>query len=324
VIRFLARRLAAGLVTLIVASIVIFLATNALPGNVASAVLGRNATPARVAALSAQLKLDRPLVDRYGSWLGGVVQGNLGESAVQLAQGATPASASVGAEIGTPLRNSLVLAVITTLLLIPLSLILGTLSGIKRGMPTDAGISYFTLALAALPEFVLGTFLILIFFSELHLLPPVALIPPGTSPLASPNQLVLPVCTLLGVTTAFCARQIRAGVTQVIRTQYVTMATLDGLPRTRVILLYVLRNSLAPSIQSFAQSITYLLGGIIVVESLFAYPGIGTLLVQAVSTRDIPVVASVTLILAAVYIVINIIADLLVVLVVPKLRSELK
>jgi peptide/nickel transport system permease protein len=322
IIAFLARRLLTGLATLVVASFLIFLATNALPGNVAEHVLGKNATPQLVKSLDRQLHLNRPLLDRYGSWVGGALQGDLGQSAVALAQGAT--SAPVSGLIGTPLRNSAVLALLTIVLLIPLSLLIGTAAAVRAGRPVDYAVSYVSLVLGALPEFVLGTFLILIFFSEFHLLQPVALVPPGESPFADLNSLVLPVLTLLGVSLAFSARQVRAGVIETLRQDYVRMARLGGIRESRVLWRYALRNALAPSVQTFAQSIQYLFGGIIVVEALFAYPGIGSLLVQAVSVQDVTEVQAIAIVLAAIYVLVNIIADLIVVLLVPRLRTGLR
>lgn len=321
VLAFLARRIGAGIATLLVVSFLIFLATNALPGDVAQVVLGKNATPSALANLEHQLGLDHPLLARYWMWLTGIVHGNLGQSAVELAQGAR--SAPVTATVGTPLRNSFVLAALTAILLIPLSLLLGTLAAVRAGRATDYGISYTALATGSLPEFVLGTFLILIFFSELHLLPPVSLIPPGSNPLAYPKELVLPVLTLLGVSAAFCARQVRAGVAEALRQDYVVMARLGGVRERRVVWRFALRNALAPSVQTFAQALQYLLGGIIVVEALFAYPGIGNLLVTEVQTRDVTEVQAIAIVLAAIYIMINIVADLIVVLLVPRLRTSL-
>lgn len=318
---FVARRLAAGLATLFVASLLIFLATTALPGNVAQVVLGKNATPAAVSALESKLHLHESLFAQYGQWLGGVLHGDLGQSAVALAEGTQQ---SVTSLIGTPLRNSLVLALATTLLLIPMSLLLGTLAAVRAGRATDYAVSYTGLVLGALPEFVLGTILILIFFVGLNLLPPLALVPPGSSPLAHPQDLILPVLTLLGVSLAFSARQVRAGVMQALRQDFVRMARLSGLPERRVIWRYAVRNALAPSVQSFAQSLQYLFGGIIVVETLFGYPGIGQALVQAVSVRDVSVVQGIALVIAAIYILINIVADITVVFLVPKLRSGLQ
>ena len=322
VARFVARRVLAGLATLLVASALIFVATNALPGNVAQVVLGRYATPARLQTLQAKLDLNQPLVVRYVHWLGDAVTGNLGQSAVQLANG--QGNASVWPIIRTPLRNSVILALGTIILLIPLSLLAGTAAAVRAGKPTDYVLSYSALIVGSLPEFVVGTFLIAVFFSWLNVLPPVALVPPGASPLSNTKALALPILTLLAVSLAFSARQVRAGVVEALRQDYVTMARLGGVRERKVLLRYALRNALAPSVQTFAQSIQYLFGGIIVVESLFSYPGIGQLLVQSVSERDFTLIQGITLVLAALYIAINIAADLVVVFLVPKLRTSLR
>jgi peptide/nickel transport system permease protein len=319
---FLGRRVGAGILTLLVASLLVFLATNALPGNVAEVLAGRNATPAVISRLDGELKLNEPVLSRYGTWLAGLIQGDFGKSAVAVVESNT--DSSVASQIGTPFRNSLILAGITIVLLVPLALLIGTLSAVNAGRSRDYVASYFTLVLGALPEFVLGTLLIVVFFSLLNWLPPVSLIPPGSSPLAHVNELVLPVLTLLGVSLAFCARQVRAGVLTVLGEEYVTMARLSGVREARVIMRYALRNAVAPSIQTFAQAFQYLFGGIIVVETLFAYPGVGQALVQAVSVRDVTVVQAIAVVLAATYIAINIAADLLVVLVVPRLRTGLR
>jgi peptide/nickel transport system permease protein len=316
---FVTRRLLAGLATLFVASVLTFAATNALPGNAVAVVLGKHATPSLVATVGRQLHLTGPLIPRYLQWVGDILHGNLGLSSAALVQGY---QRPVSGLIGGPLLNSFILASITMLLLVPSSLLLGTVAAVRANRAADYAASYSELALGALPEFVLGTFLILIFFSELHLLPPVALVPPGASPLADPEALVLPILTLLGVAVAFCARQVRAGVITALRQDYVTTARLNGVPEHRVLWRYALRNALAPSVQSFAQALQYLFGGIIVVESLFAYPGIGSLLVQAVLNRDLTEVQSIAIVLAALYIAVNVAADLIVVLLVPKLRAS--
>lgn len=322
VARFVGRRLLAGLATLLVASALIFVATNALPGDVAQVVLGRYATPSRLETLRAKLDLNQPLVVRYVHWLGDAVTGNLGQSAVQLANG--QGNSPVWQMIKTPLRNSAILALFTVILLIPLSLLAGTAAAVRASRPTDYVLSYSALIVGALPEFVVGTFLIAVFFSWLNLLPPVALVPPGASPLGNTKALVLPVLTLLAVSLAFSARQVRAGVVEALSQDYVTMARLGGMRERRVLVRYALRNALAPSVQTFAQSIQYLFGGIIVVESLFSYPGIGQLLVQAVSERDFTLIQGITLVLATLYIAINILADVVVVFLVPKLRTSLR
>src|SRR5579875_1453636 len=226
-VRFLVTRIVGGVGTLLVASVLIFLATNALPGNVAEIVLGKYATPARINSLDRELGLDASLASRYGSWLSGIAHGDLGKSAVAVAED-SPKKSVTGA-IGTALRNSLFLGGITAVLLLPLSLLWGTIAGTRAGRPVDYGLSYSSLIVGSLPEFVLGTFLVAVLFTLLKLLPPLALIPPGGKPWTRPSALVLPVLTLLGVSLAFSARQVRAGLVNVLREDYVTMARLDGL-----------------------------------------------------------------------------------------------
>jgi peptide/nickel transport system permease protein len=316
---FLTRRGLAGIATLFVCSIVIFLATEFLPGDPASIVLGKNANPAALHALRVRLGLEHSLFSQYTTWLGGVLHGDLGNSASQIAQGAT--SAPIANQLGSPLLNSAVLAALTTLFMVPLSLLFGVWSGIRAGRAADNAISVISLAIASLPEFVVGAILLLIFFDALHLLPPVALVPPGTSPLAHPDALVLPVLTLLMITSGWAIRQIRAGVIEVGEHPYVAMARLNGFAERRVIWRFTVRNALATSVQVIAQNIQYLVGGIIIVESVFAYPGVGKMLVDAVGSRDFREVQAIAMIVAAFYVIVNILADLAVMLLVPKLRT---
>jgi peptide/nickel transport system permease protein len=316
---FLVRRIGAGLLTLLAASALIFIATNVLPGNAAEVVLGRNAQPAQLHKLDAELGLNRSAPERYASWLGGMLHGNFGESAVAVAEG-RPDSA-ISATLGSPLADSAILAGLTALFLIPLTLALGALAGIRAGRALDHLISVPALVAGGLPEFVTGTALIFVFFTVLNLLPPVALLSPGQSPFSSVKALVLPVLTLLAVAVGAGVRQVRAGMAEVLRQDYILFATLNGIGRRRLMLRYALRNALAPSVQVIAQNLQYLVGGIIIVESVFSYPGIGTYLVQAVTSRDVNEVQAAAMILAAVYISINILADLIVIFLVPKLRT---
>lgn len=316
---FVVRRLATGLLTLLVVSILIFFATNILPGNVAVVVLGKNATPEHVQRLDAALHINGSVVSRYFRWLGDALQGNFGRSAVAEAEGRS--NSSVSGTIGDPLRNSFALAMITTLLLIPLTMVLGSLAGIRAGRKLDHAISLPALVLSGLPEFVTGTLLIYVFFNLLHWLPPVALLSPGESPLSNPEALVLPVLTLLAVAVGAGVRQVRAGMAEVLQQDYVQFARLNGIPERTVLWRYALRNALAPSVQIIAQNLQYLVGGIIIVESVFAYPGIGTYLVNAVTSRDVIAVQAASVILATLYILINLLADLIVVFLVPRLRT---
>lgn len=319
--RFLAQRIGQGLLTLLLLSALIFAATNLLPGNVAEVVLGKNATPANVAALEEKLDLDRSVPARYVSWLGGAVHGDLGRSAVALAQNNVD-HASVAKSMAVPLRNSVILAVLAMFVILPAAILLGVLAGREGGGKWDYAISYPALVLGAFPEFVVGIGLIALLFSALGWLVPVALVPPGSTPFSHPTALILPLLTLVGVSVGWAARQVRAGMVEVMRRDYVMMARLSGIPERRVLWRYGLRNALATSVQTLAQTAQYLLGGIIVVEVLFSYPGLGNLLVQAVQARDTTVVQAVALVVAAAYIAINVVADLLVVFLVPRLRTE--
>jgi peptide/nickel transport system permease protein len=257
---------------------------------------------------------------RYVHWLEGVATGDLGNSSAALAQGQT---LPVWDAIRTPLRNSLVLAVLTLLIFIPLCIVLGTVAALRAGRRTDHAISVTALALSSLPEFLVGTLLIVVFFTQLDLLPPVSTIGPGQTPFSQPKELVLPVLTLLAVSVAFGTRLLRASIVDVLREDYVAMARLNGLRERRVIWRYALRNALAPSVQILAQMIQYLIGGIIITESVFNYPGIGSALVQAVLVRDPQVISVVAMMLAAIYILVNVLADLAVVFLVPRLRTKL-
>jgi peptide/nickel transport system permease protein len=321
VFRFVSRRVAAALVTLLLVSVLIFVGTEVLPGDAATAVLGRNATPAALADIRNRLDLDRPAPVRYAEWLSKFVRGDLGESATQtLASGhGTPVWNLMSGRV----VNSLILAVIVTLLLVPLGLLLGVFAARHAGRTVDQAVSVSTLAAISLPEFVTGTLLILAFAVWLRLLPAVSLVPSGSGVFDRPQILVLPVATLLAASLAQTVRMIRAGMLDVLRADYVQMARLNGLPERKIVLRYALRNALAPTIQVIALNIQWLVGGIIVTESVFGYPGLGEELVQAVGTRDIPFVQSVSLIVAAIYLMLNIVADLLVVFLIPKLRTQL-
>ena len=316
---FLWRRLVGAVAALLAASVLIFAAVQVLPGSAASAVLGRNATPAAVRVLTHRMGLDRPTPTRYADWLRGFVQGDLGDSAVAVAQGAH--HAPIWHLISGPLQNSAILAAITAFLMVPLSLGLGALAAVRAGKPTDHLISLGSLAAVSLPEFVTGSLLVAVFFVGLHVLPPVSIVPPGANPLSHPKQLVLPVATLLFASLAAGIRMVRAGMFEILQTDYVQAARLNGVAEARVILRYALRNALAPSVQVLAQNLQYLVGGVIVVEAVFAYPGIGSQLVSAVQNRDVTVVQSVAMLIAVIYVIINLLADLVVMLLVPKLRE---
>jgi peptide/nickel transport system permease protein len=318
-VRFVVRRLAIGVLTLLVASIVVFCATSVIPGSPATAVLGREATPQVVKQVDHRIGYDKPLIQRYLSWLGGAVHGAFGESAVGEVQGT---NSPIWPLIRGPFANTVTLALITVIFLIPLSLLLGLIAGLRAGGWQDHLISTLTLIFMAMPEFVVGSLLVVLLSVEFGLLPPVSLLAPGVSPLSHPNILVLPVLTLLAVSVAWTIRLVRIGTIEVLQTDYVQMARLQGISERKILRRYVLRNSLAPSVQIFALSIQYLFGGVIVTESVFNYPGLGRQLVSAVQSHDNTQVQAIAMILATIYILINIIADLIVVVLVPKLRTQ--
>jgi len=310
---FVLRRLAIGVVLLALVSVLVFGATQILPGDAASAILGRSATPAQKEIFRKQLGLDRPLPEQYWRWVSHVVRGDLGRSVANQ----VPVTSFISARAG----KSLVLALAALIVLLPVSLALGVLSGIRRERPIDHAISVTSLALIALPEFVTGTLLIAFIAVTLKWLPPTSIIESG-GVLSNLSLLVLPVLTLCLTATPYVIRMVRAGVSETMSADYIQMARLSGIPERRVVVHHALRNALAPTVQVLALTMQYLIGGIVIVETVFAYPGLGQGLVQAVVARDIPTVQGVAMLLAAIYILINIVADVIVVLLIPKLRTS--
>jgi peptide/nickel transport system permease protein len=316
---FVLRRLGLGLLVLWFASILIFVGTSIIPGDAATAFLGQNSTPSAVSTLRERLGLNQPLVEQYWHWLSHFVIGDFGLSAAGTI--GSNQQQTIAAAISGPAVNSAVLAGIAILFMIPVALALGVFMAIRRGRPSDHVLSAATTVGVSLPEFVTATLLIVVFSTSLGWFPPVALIAPGAGPLSHPQALVLPVATLLVASLGYSVRMIRAGMVEVLGSDYVAAARLGGVSERRVLWRYGLRNALAPSIQVFALTIMYLVGGIVVVETVFGYPGLGSLLVNAVNTHDTPTVQSVALLLATVYVLLNIVADLLVIYLNPKLRT---
>lgn len=310
------RRTAITVLLLALVSVLIFAATQALPGNAAAQILGHSgASAAERALLSHQLGLDRPLIEQYGSWIGGVLHGDLGVSLASR----LPVTSFISARLG----NSIVLALSAALIMIPVSMLLGIVAGVRRRRASDNAISGISLGLIALPEFVSGSILAVLFGVSLAWFPPTSIIPSGSGPLSNPRLLVLPAATLCIAGSAYIIRMLRAGVAEAMASDYVQAARLNGIPERRVISQHALRNSLGPTVQVIALTVQWLVGGIVVVESVFSYPGLGQGLVQAVTARDIPVVQSLTLLIAAFYLIVNLVADVVVILLVPKLRTAL-
>ncbi len=308
------RRLAAGVLTLFVASVVVFAATQALPGDAARAILGKEATPARVAALRQQLDLDKPVLAQYASWLGGVVHGDFGTSLAE--------QRSVTDVIRDPLVNSAVLVALVALVAFPLSLLFGCLAAMSRRSAGDQVFNVATLTVSSLPEFVIGTLFVILFATSVfHWFPAVALIPPGESPLGHLDEMVLPVATLALAVMSYLTRVVRAAMVEALESDFAQMARMKGMPERLVVRRHALPNALIPAVQAAALMLVWLMGGIVIIEFLFNFPGLGTTLTGAVSNRDVPVIQAVTLTFAFAIVVFNIGADALTTFLSPRLRT---
>ena len=313
---FIVRRTLLGLLTLFLVSIVVFAATQALPGDAARAILGRTATPDSLAALREQLNLDEPVLQQYGDWLKGLLTGDLGNSLA--------ANEPVTSVLGKRIANSAVLVLLAALISTPLAIAFGAISARRRDGPFDHVTSVVLLSLAALPEFVVGIGLVVLLGTTVFtILPAVSIIPPDESAWAHPKELVLPTLTLVIAVSPYTARIMRASMVDVLESDYVEMARLKGLAERRVVWRHAVPNAIAPTIQVTALNLAYLAGGIVLVEYVFGYAGIGSALVDAVQNRDVPVVQALAMLIAAVYVVLNVIADVAAILVSPRLRTSL-
>jgi len=313
---FILRRLLLGVVVLILVLILVFLATQALPGDPARAILGRQANPASLAALRRQLHLDRPVIDQYWTWVTGLLHGNLG---ISLA-----AQEPVTTLLRPRLVNSAVLVALAAVLSIPLSIAIGAYAALKREKVFDQTSSNLLLAMAALPEFVVALVLVILFATTVfHVLPAISTIPPGSRPWNNWVALVLPTVTLVIAVVPYVSRIMRASMIEVLESDYVEMARLKGLPERTVLVRHALPNALGPVFQVIALNLAYLAGGIIIIEVVFNYAGIGSAVQEAVLNHDLPVIQALAMLLAAVYVILNLLADVATILVTPKLRTRL-
>ncbi len=313
---FIIRRLLLGILVLILVSILVFLATQALPGDPARAILGRSATPASLAALRRQLHLDQPVLTQYWTWVTGLLHGNLGTSLA--------AQEPVTTLLAPKLVNSAVLVAIAAVLSIPVSIAIGAWAALKREKIFDTASSNLLLVLAALPEFVVAVVLVILFATTVfNVLPAVSTVPPGSRPWNNWAALVLPTLTLVLAVAPYVARIMRASMIEVLESDYVEMARLKGLPERTVLVRHALPNALGPVFQVIALNLAYLAGGIIVVEYVFNYTGVGSALQEAVVNHDLPVVQALAMLIAAVYVILNLLADVATILVTPKLRTRL-
>ncbi|MEZ5925752.1 MAG: ABC transporter permease [Hyphomicrobiaceae bacterium] len=307
IIRTVVQRLALSLVTLFVVSIVIFSAVTLLPGDFAKAILGQAATPETVAAFQKEIGLDKPPVTRYVEWIQKVAVGDFGESFTSRDN----YRRTVTDIIGPRLWNTLFLAVLTAIIAVPLALFLGILAALYRNGWFDRIVNALTLTTISFPEFFVAYMLMLFFAVKWHLLPSLSNVTPEMELGERLYRCLLPSLTLTLVIVAHMMRMTRAAIINLMASPFIEMARLKGIPPMKVILRHALPNAWAPIVNVIAFNLAYLIVGVVVVEVVFVYPGVGQLLVDAVTSRDIPVVQACALIFAATYILLNLIADII-------------
>lgn len=313
-LRLLVKRIASSLLTLLLVSAVIFTISGLLPGDAAQETLGQSATPEQVAALRHEMGLDRPALTRYLGWLGGMVQGDPGQSLV--------ANMPVADVIAERLPNSLMLAGFTALFSVPLALAIGIASAISRGGRLDRTLNVLTLSAVAVPEFLVATIGVLVFSVKLLWLPSIALVHDEASLWDTLRSCALPVLSLTVVVVAQMARMTRAAVADQLDKPYVEMARLKGLAFRRVVLVHVMPNAIGPIVNAVALSLSYLLGGAIIVETIFNFPGLASLMVNAVTSRDMPLLQACAMIFCGIYLALVLLADVIAILANPRLRAQ--
>lgn len=313
-VRLILGRIVIAILTLGFVSVAVFVGTEVLPGDVAEAVLGQSATPEAVAGLRRALNLDRPAYIRYFLWLGGLLTGDPGRSLVN--------DLPVAGLIASRLPNSLMLAAVTAVVCVPIALTLGITSAIWRGSLYDRGASFVTMSIISVPEFLIATLAVIVFAVNLRWFPALSY----SAGVITVDQFfrlfALPVLTLSCVMIAQMMRMTRAAVIDTLRSSYAEMAVLKGAGRMRVVLKHALPNAVGPIANAVALSLSHLLGGAIIVEIIFNYPGLAKLLVDAVSTRDMPLVQACVMIFCAAYLFLVMIADIAGILSNPRLRHR--
>jgi len=312
--RFL-KRLGFMLVTLVAMSFLIFLLAEIIPGDVAQMVLGQTATPESVKALRESMGLDDPLLVRYGRWAFNFIQGDLGES---LYMRGIEISSIFWRKVG----HSIILALTALLFYVPLSLFFGVLAGVKAGKLSDSIISFFGLATMALPEFVSGIILVTIFSVKLAIFPITSVIPIGESLLGNLEILVLPALSITFVMFGYVSRMQRSSMITVMNSDYVRAAVLKGMPRKYVIFRHALKNALLPTITIIGMNMGWLFGGLIVVETLFGFPGLGSLTLSAIKTRDLPLIEACVLFITFIFVLSTFITDMMYAFLNPRIRFK--
>jgi peptide/nickel transport system permease protein len=309
--RYVLRRLGLTAITLILTSFAVFAAAEVLPGDVGRTILGPYASQQQVDQLNHQLGTDDPLVQRYFTWAGNFVRGDWGESPIQHVE--------VRPLVLDRLKNSLILGGFALVLIVPFSVLLGVLAALNYGKALDRIISIAGLSFVALPEFVVGVVVIVVFAVQLGWLPVSSQVP-SANPVDVVRQCLLPSIPLMFVLFGYLSRMARAGTIEALRSNYTRTAVLKGLPRRYIILRHVLRNSLLPTITVVSVQVGYLVGGLVVIETLFNYPGIGQLILNAATGHDLPVLEAAVLMIALIYTVSNFVADILAAVLNPRVR----
>jgi len=312
--RYILRRIGFLALTFVLTSLIIFTVTQFLPGDVARVILGREAGEAQVQALREELGLNDPLPVQYVRWLGDFVTGDWGQS--------FSTKSEIKPLVLGRLRNSLMLAFITIIISVPLAVFLGVIAGLNENKASDNIISVSSLSVVGLPEFVTGLVLIQIFSFKLRILPANSSIKPGASFMESLPMLILPALTATFVLLAYITRLTRAGVVEELKADYTRTAILKGINRRTVVVHHVLRNALLPTITVIAISFGWLISGLIVIENVFNYPGLGRLMVFAIDRRDLPLLQAVTLVTVLGFAFANLVADLLYAYLNPRIRLE--
>jgi peptide/nickel transport system permease protein len=311
--KLIGSRVLLAVVTLLIVSLVVFAAMEVLPGDVASRILGRDATPETLAALRLKLGLNAPAVVRYFHWLGGMVSGDMGRS---------PVSDRLVTEIiGPRIWNTILLSLYAFALYIPLTVIPALLQAIRRDRPLDHALSVVTLVLLSMPDFLLATILLFTFVVVFPLLPAMSMVDQSSTVLDYVRATTLPALTLAIVMAVYAVRMLRDNLIEVLDADFVRMAELKGLSPRRVLLRHALPNALIPTLNVTALNLAYLVGGVVVVEKVFSYPGFGGLLVDSLQLRDLPVIEGTVMIAALVYVMANLLADIAAVLLNPRLRT---
>lgn len=311
--RYIIRRTFLLLLTLLLTSMIIFALTQLLPGDIGRLVLGREASPAEIARFNERYGLDEPIVVQYVSWLGGFITGDWGTSF-------TGGNAPVRPLVMERVANSLRLAAMTMLISVPLSILLGVIAALTQDSWIDNAISVVSLSIVGLPEFVTGIILVNLFALGLGWFSPTSSVTDVDSLLDWVNILFLPAVTASFVLVGYVTRMARAGMIEELKKPYVRTATLKGLSRSNIIIKHVLRNALLPTITVIAISVGWLMGGIVVIENVFNYPGLGQELVKAVEQKNIPMLQAITVIIVFVFAISNLIADVVYAFLNPRIR----